>query len=133
MRSDPEKLAAASKSFYRACAEYLDVPVAQVMLWSGVIELEDYGRPRNGAVKLAEQLDLVLSKMSGDGQFRSLAPSSRDWALTPLAVRLSISVMYELLAQRSLHETAVQEGLSRVLKSMATDYTLHENRRSRAA
>jgi len=131
MRSDPDKLSAASKPFYRACAEYLDVPVAQVMLWSGVIELEDYGRPRNGTVKLAEQLELVLAKMSSDSQFRSLAPSARDWALTPVSVRLSIAVMYELLSQRSLHETATQEGLARVLKSVADSG--HELRRARAA
>lgn len=131
MRSDAEKLSAASKSFYRACAEYLDVPVAQIMLWAGVIDLEDYGRPRTGAVKLGEQLDLVLSKMSSDSQFRSLAPSARDWGLTPVGVRLSISVMYEMLSQRSLHEAAVQEGFARVLKSLATE-GVHETRRSRA-
>jgi len=134
MRSDAAKLAAASKAFYRACAEYLDVPVAQIMLWAGVIELEDYARPRGGSIRLNEHLDLTLSKMSSDPLFRSLAPSTREWGLTPVPVRLSVAVMYEMLAQRSLHESATQEGFARVLKSLAAGVEpAHEGKRSRSA
>jgi transcriptional regulator with XRE-family HTH domain len=91
LKSGQEPLAKASWEFLRACARYLDTSLIQVMLLGDMLNLEDF-LPRT---RLKEFLDLALLKIRADPELRTLAPTLKDWGLTPDAVKLRFILLYD--------------------------------------
>jgi hypothetical protein len=83
---------------YTLMANFLDLPLVQVMLLAEAIQPEHFYY--NATVE--ERIDHVYENMLNDPIFMGFAPSQQDWESLSPSLKLSFCVMYENCAQTKL-------------------------------
>lgn len=79
-------------------AAFLDIPVAQAMVMAGKMKIEDFFYEAS----LEKDLDNALVRMRQDPGWGMYAPSDKDWAVTPLRVKIALVLTFEKLRMEDL-------------------------------
>jgi hypothetical protein len=87
---------------YLKMAEYLGIPLMQVMLLAEAIKPEDFFYNAD----LEERVGLVYQKLCKDPVFMGFAPSEHEWNSLSLNLKLSFCVIYENSCQTKLLNVA---------------------------
>jgi len=80
-----------SMEFLRRCAAYLERPLLQVLMYAGVVGIEDVAT----RLELKHYVDLGYFKISKDEDLGAAVPGLKEWEETPLAVKVLLVLVYE--------------------------------------
>lgn len=83
---------------YMLMANYLDIPLIQVMLLAEAIQPEDFFYKAT----VEERVEHVYEMIKNDPLFMGFAPSQQDWNSASPTLKLSFCVMYETSAQSKI-------------------------------
>lgn len=81
-----------------AAAKYLDVPVAQVYLWAGAIQPEDFIHESKFEMSGGD----IYTSMRRHPQFGGFMPNEKEWAALPKTAKLIITLLFESVTGETL-------------------------------
>ena len=82
-----------SRDILTKAAEYLQIPLAQVYVWAGVLAAEDFYNSRS----LAFELDALYEDLKNNTGLNFFVPTKEEWDNLPARPKLTIAIMYESL------------------------------------
>lgn len=82
-----------SRDILMRAADYLQLPLAQVYVWAGVLAAEDFYNSRS----LAYELDALYEDLRNNIGMNFFLPTKEEWDDLPARPKLTIAIMYEQL------------------------------------
>lgn len=101
--SGEKPISSVNRSIMVAAAEYLDVPVAQVYLWSGALEPTDFVH----VSQLREMSGEIFDVMARNPEWGGYMPRKGLWVSLPDQVKELITLMFERLNDVNLLKKVV--------------------------
>jgi len=113
----------ADRHFIDELAKYLEVPAVQIYIWSGFFAPHDMV----STINLAERLNLCYSQMTNDAVVRHAIPPREVWDSSDIKMKLSIVLIYEMLARTILLDHAEMEMSNEQIENI--EWLLHNQKK----